>query len=81
VRASPAASMLIGAIRIYKTCVSPVMPPRCRFDPSCSTYAVEALREHGLGRGLWLTVRRLLRCQPFARSGFDPVPAKSKSGA
>jgi putative membrane protein insertion efficiency factor len=49
-------------------------PSPCRFTPSCSTYAREALELHGTGRGLWLTVRRLLRCRPFGPSGFDPVP-------
>ena len=49
-------------------------PSPCRFTPSCSQYAVEALTEHGSGRGLWLTVRRLSRCRPFGPSGFDPVP-------
>jgi putative membrane protein insertion efficiency factor len=71
---------LIGIIRTYKRFVSPLMPARCRFVPSCSTYAVQALEEHGPIRGSWLTLWRLLRCQPFARSGFDPVPPK-KSGA
>ncbi|MGB0208771.1 MAG: membrane protein insertion efficiency factor YidD [Ilumatobacteraceae bacterium] len=49
-------------------------PSPCRFTPSCSVYAVEALETHGASRGLWLTVRRLLRCRPFGPSGFDPVP-------
>jgi len=49
-------------------------PSPCRFTPSCSNYALEALESHGSGRGLWLTIRRLLRCRPFGPSGFDPVP-------
>ena len=49
-------------------------PSTCRFTPSCSNYALEALKSHGSGRGLWLTIRRLLRCRPFGPSGFDPVP-------
>lgn len=52
-------------------------PSPCRFTPSCSSYAVEALHEHGTARGLWLTVRRLLRCRPFGPSGWDPVPSAS----
>ncbi|MDO9174241.1 MAG: membrane protein insertion efficiency factor YidD [Actinomycetota bacterium] len=52
-------------------------PSPCRFTPSCSSYAVEALQEHGSARGLWLTVRRLLRCRPFGPSGWDPVPSAS----
>jgi putative membrane protein insertion efficiency factor len=72
---------MIGAIRVYRRFVSPIMPARCRFVPSCSAYAVQALEEHGPVRGTWLTIRRLLRCQPFARSGFDPVPPKRPAGA
>jgi putative membrane protein insertion efficiency factor len=79
-RSNPVTEALVGAIRIYKRCISPLMPARCRFVPSCSSYAIEALREHGLGRGSWLTVARVLRCHPFARSGFDPVPAKREPG-
>ena len=52
-------------------------PSPCRFTPSCSSYALEAFEVHGTGRGLWLTVRRLLRCRPFGPSGFDPVPLPS----
>ena len=71
---------MIGAVRIYRRFVSPFMPARCRFVPSCSAYAVQALEEHGPVRGTWLTIRRLLRCQPFARCGFDPVPPKRATG-
>jgi putative membrane protein insertion efficiency factor len=49
-------------------------PSPCRFDPSCSTYALEALERHGAGRGLWLTIRRVVRCHPWGGMGFDPVP-------
>lgn len=61
-------------IRGYQLIVSPWLGPRCRFHPSCSNYALEALEVHGTRRGLWLTVRRLLRCRPFGPSGWDPVP-------
>ena len=54
-------------------------PSPCRFTPSCSAYAVESLEVHGTGRGLWLTVRRLLRCRPFGPSGWDPVPLPSST--
>ena len=64
------------AISAYKALISPLFTGACRFHPSCSTYAADALREHGLTRGLWLTVRRLARCQPFGGSGFDPVPPR-----
>ncbi len=55
-------------------CISPFTPPSCRFTPTCSQYAVEALRRHGPLRGSWLTLRRLSRCHPWGGSGYDPVP-------
>jgi putative membrane protein insertion efficiency factor len=55
-------------------------PSPCRFTPTCSSYALEALEVHGTGRGLWLTVRRLLRCRPFGPSGWDPVPEARTAG-
>jgi putative membrane protein insertion efficiency factor len=61
-------------LRTYKVLLSPLFTGACRFHPSCSTYAAEALRAHGLARGLWLAARRLGRCHPFGGSGFDPVP-------
>jgi putative membrane protein insertion efficiency factor len=64
----------IGLIRFYQRAVSPFLPRVCRFHPSCSAYAVEAIECHGLTRGLALAAWRLARCQPFARGGFDPVP-------
>jgi putative membrane protein insertion efficiency factor len=74
-RASAAARALMVSIAGYRRFISPLIPPRCRFAPSCSEYALEALRVHGAIRGLWLTVRRLARCQPFHPGGYDPVPA------
>lgn len=65
---------LIGLIRLYKYLVSPYLGNRCRFDPSCSEYAVEALKRHGAVRGLWLALRRVSRCHPWHEGGFDPVP-------
>jgi hypothetical protein len=62
-------------LRLYKSAISPWLPPACRFQPTCSEYAIEAVQVHGTARGLWLTVKRLARCQPFCRGGFDPVPA------
>jgi putative membrane protein insertion efficiency factor len=65
---------MIGVIRFYQTAISPLSPPRCRFHPSCSHYGAEAIERYGAGRGSWLLVRRLLRCHPFCRGGWDPVP-------
>ena len=65
---------LVGMLRLYQIVFSPILPPVCRFHPSCSAYAEEAVRCHGVRRGLYLTARRLLRCHPFHRGGFDPVP-------
>ena len=73
-RTSIAARMLIAAVRLYRRTLSPMLPECCRFWPTCSSYAIEALQKHGFCKGLVLTVWRLLRCQPFARGGFDPVP-------
>ena len=66
--------ILIGSIRVYQAAIAPWLPPACRYTPSCSRYAVEAIERHGPGRGAWLAMRRLLRCHPFAAGGFDPVP-------
>lgn len=67
-------SPLILLVRFYQLCISPLKPPSCRFTPTCSQYAIEALRKHGPIRGLYLTIRRLLRCHPWGGSGYDPVP-------
>ncbi|MGM9789806.1 MAG: membrane protein insertion efficiency factor YidD [Candidatus Cryptobacteroides sp.] len=64
----------IVLIRFYQVCISPLKPPTCRFTPTCSAYALEALRKHGLFKGSWLAVRRILRCHPWGGSGYDPVP-------
>lgn len=61
-------------VRGYRRFISPLKPPTCRFQPTCSAYAIEALELHGLFRGTGLTVWRVLRCQPFCKGGFDPVP-------
>ena len=66
--------LLIYAVRGYQVAISPLLPPSCRYYPSCSAYAVEALEKHGALRGSWLAARRILRCNPFRPGGFDPVP-------
>jgi uncharacterized protein len=68
------ARALLAVIGFYRTVISPALPPSCRYTPSCSAYAVEAIQLHGAGRGGWLAVRRLLRCHPFHAGGHDPVP-------
>jgi putative membrane protein insertion efficiency factor len=67
---------LVKIIRFYKKGISPYLPPACRYTPSCSEYAIEALELHGAARGGWLTARRLGRCHPWGGSGFDPVPPR-----
>jgi len=73
-----AVSALVLPIRFYQLCISPVLPPSCRFQPTCSAYALEALHSHGPVKGLALAARRIARCHPIAwlggSSGFDPVP-------
>jgi uncharacterized protein len=71
---SVAAKPLIYLVRGYQVAISPLLPPSCRYFPSCSSYAVEALEKHGAIRGSWLAARRILRCNPFRPGGFDPVP-------
>ena len=65
--------LLIGVVRLYQLLLSPLLPAHCRFEPTCSQYAIDALRRYGAIRGSWLAVRRLLRCHPFGGCGYDPV--------
>jgi putative membrane protein insertion efficiency factor len=65
---------LMAVVRGYQLTISPVLPPACRFTPTCSQYALEAIQRYGAVRGAWLAARRLTRCHPFHPGGFDPVP-------
>jgi putative membrane protein insertion efficiency factor len=71
--------LLVWLIRAYRAALVPFLGPSCRFEPSCSRYAEEALELHGAWRGTALAVRRICRCHPFARAGLDPVPAAAPS--
>jgi putative membrane protein insertion efficiency factor len=66
--------VLIGIIQLYRLFISPLLGPNCRFYPTCSCYAQEAIRHHGAVRGSWLGLRRILRCHPWHPGGYDPVP-------
>lgn len=68
------ARALTAGIRFYRRAISPLTPPSCRFQPTCSAYGLEAVERYGATRGSWLLLRRLLRCHPFCRGGWDPVP-------
>ena len=66
--------MLLLPIRFYQYCISPLKPPTCRYTPTCSQYAIEAIRKHGPLKGLGLALKRILSCHPWGGSGYDPVP-------
>jgi len=67
-------AVFLAMIRFYRRAISPFTPPACRFTPTCSVYAQEAIEKHGAGKGGWMALRRLLRCHPFGGKGYDPVP-------
>ena len=75
-RYDPVRYLLIGFLRGYRMLISPLYGQVCRYHPSCSAYALDAVREHGSVRGSWLSVRRLGRCHPWAAGGYDPVPPR-----
>ncbi|GAA2134867.1 membrane protein insertion efficiency factor YidD [Nocardioides bigeumensis] len=78
-RHSPLAWLLIGLLRVYRTFISPLYGQVCRYHPTCSAYALEAVRTHGAIRGSWYAARRLARCHPWAAGGYDPVPTRLAS--
>ncbi len=77
----PLTAFAMLLLRLYQWTLSPLIGPACRFHPSCSNYALQALERFGLLRGVWLTIRRLARCHPFHPGGFDPVPAHRAANA
>ncbi len=72
--------ILIGSIRFYQKNISAKTAPKCKYYPTCSNYAVEAIKTHGAFKGFFLSIWRILRCNPFSKGGFDPVPEKRISG-
>ncbi len=73
--------LLIGLVKAYRLLLSPWLGQSCRFEPTCSVYAISALEEHGAAVGSYLTLRRIARCQPWCEGGHDPVPRKARRGA
>ncbi|NJM75439.1 MAG: membrane protein insertion efficiency factor YidD [Acaryochloridaceae cyanobacterium RU_4_10] len=69
-----AKTFLIGTIQVYRSLISPLFPPSCRYQPTCSAYAMEAIAQHGAVLGSWMAVKRILRCHPWSAGGYDPVP-------
>lgn len=68
--------IVLGVLSFYKLAVSPYLPSQCRFHPTCSEYAADAVAEHGVAKGGWMGLKRLVRCNPWATGGFDPVPER-----
>ncbi|MCY4329185.1 MAG: membrane protein insertion efficiency factor YidD [Endozoicomonadaceae bacterium] len=77
----PLRMMVFFIIRVYQCLISPLLGPRCRFYPSCSNYAIEAINRYGLLKGSYLSLWRILRCHPFCAGGFDPVPPEDRTKA
>lgn len=71
---------LVGLVKLYRVAFSPWLGMNCRYQPTCSEYAIEALRRHGAFRGTWLAAKRIGRCNPWGGSGYDPVPAEDEPG-
>lgn len=66
--------LMLLIVRFYRACISPLFPPSCRYTPTCSEYALQAIRQYGPFKGGWLALKRILRCNPWGGSGYDPVP-------
>ena len=66
--------LLLLLVHVYRSCISPLLSPSCRYYPTCSAYALEAIERYGAWRGGWMALRRILRCHPFHKGGYDPVP-------
>ena len=80
-RGGPAVRISTGAIRLYRYLISPALPPRCRYLPTCSAYALEAIEQHGALAGGWLALKRVGRCHPLGGAGLDPVPPRRPAAA
>jgi putative membrane protein insertion efficiency factor len=74
-------ALVLAALRFYKRRISPMLPPSCRFTPTCSEYMMEAVEVHGVTRGVWMGTKRILRCNPLTPAGPDPVPPKKERSA
>ncbi len=72
--------IFIWLIQGYRTLISPLLPPTCRFQPTCSMYAIQAIERFGIWPGVWMATKRILRCHPFHPGGYDPVPEKEQTG-
>lgn len=70
--------ILLAMLRFYKRCISPLLPNACIYTPTCSEYAMEAIQKHGVWKGMGLAIWRILRCNPFMKGGYDPVPEPKK---
>lgn len=71
---NPLKYLLTGVIKFYQRCISPLTPASCRYTPTCSQYALEAVQKHGVAKGVWLAIKRIMRCHPWGGHGYDPVP-------
>ncbi|MFA8439648.1 membrane protein insertion efficiency factor YidD [Pueribacillus sp. YX66] len=72
-------TVMLSIIRFYQRYISPMLPPTCRYQPTCSQYGMEAIQYHGIIKGTWLMIKRISRCHPFHQGGFDPVPLKEET--